>query len=149
MAPRCHTMRAQLCPTLRPHGLQPSRLLCPWDSPGKNPAAGCHALLQGIFPAQVSNHVSAVSCVHYTQILYPLSHQGNGHVTFKHTHFCCEEILQINTKIQKTSEPMYPPKFHSRGHCAIFFAEKKFKVFQTHTILPALSPIPKSPPSQS
>ena len=30
----------------------PTRLLCPWDSPGKNTGVGCHALLQGIFPAQ-------------------------------------------------------------------------------------------------
>jgi len=28
------------------------RLLCPWDSPGKNAGVGCHALLQGIFPTQ-------------------------------------------------------------------------------------------------
>ena len=35
--------------SLRPHGLQPARLLCPWDSPGKNIGVGCHALLQGIF----------------------------------------------------------------------------------------------------
>ena len=26
----------------RPHGLQPARLLCPWDSPGKNTGVGCH-----------------------------------------------------------------------------------------------------------
>ena len=26
--------------------------ICPWDSPGKNTAVGCHALLQGIFPTQ-------------------------------------------------------------------------------------------------
>ena len=32
--------------SLRPHGLQPTRLLCPWDSPGKNPGVGCHFLLQ-------------------------------------------------------------------------------------------------------
>ena len=32
-----------------------ARLLCPWDSPGRNTGAGCHALLQGIFPAQGSN----------------------------------------------------------------------------------------------
>ena len=32
-----------------------SRLLCPWDSPGKNTAVGCHALLQGIFLTQGSN----------------------------------------------------------------------------------------------
>ena len=31
------------------HGLQPARLLCPWDSPGRNTGVGCHALLQGIF----------------------------------------------------------------------------------------------------
>ena len=36
--------------SLRPHRLQPARLLCPWDSPGKNTGVGCHALLQGIFP---------------------------------------------------------------------------------------------------
>ena len=36
----------QSCPTLRPHGLEPTRLLCPWDSPGKNTGVGCHFLLQ-------------------------------------------------------------------------------------------------------
>ena len=36
----------QLCPTLlQPHGLQPTRLLCPWSSPGKNTGVGCHFLL--------------------------------------------------------------------------------------------------------
>ena len=33
---RCSCQLAPSCPTLRPHGLQPARLLCPWDSPGKN-----------------------------------------------------------------------------------------------------------------
>ena len=40
---------------LQPHGLQSTRLLCSWDSPGKNSGVGCHALLQGIFPTQGSN----------------------------------------------------------------------------------------------
>ena len=31
----------------RPHGLQPTRLLCPWDFPGKSTGVGCHFLLQG------------------------------------------------------------------------------------------------------
>ena len=39
----------QSCPTLQPHGLQPTRLLCPWDFPGKDTGMGCHFLLQGIF----------------------------------------------------------------------------------------------------
>ena len=33
--------------SLRLHGLYPTRLLCPWDSPGKNTGVGCHFLLQG------------------------------------------------------------------------------------------------------
>ena len=37
---------------LRRHGLQPVRLLCPWGFPGKSAGAGCHFLLQGIFPTQ-------------------------------------------------------------------------------------------------
>ena len=41
--------------SLRPHGLQPARLLCPWDFPGKNTRMGCHVLLRGIFPTQGSN----------------------------------------------------------------------------------------------
>ena len=28
-----------------PHGLQPTRLLCPWDSPSKSTGVGCHCLL--------------------------------------------------------------------------------------------------------
>ena len=31
------------------------RLLCPWDSPGRNAGVGCHSLLQGIFPTQWLN----------------------------------------------------------------------------------------------
>ena len=38
----------QSCHSVRPHGPQPARLLCPWDSPGKNTGEGCHALLQGM-----------------------------------------------------------------------------------------------------
>ena len=34
---------------LRPYGLEPTRLLCLWEFPGKNTGVGCHFLLQGIF----------------------------------------------------------------------------------------------------
>ena len=43
-----------------------ARLLCPWDSPGKNTGAGCHFLLQGIFLTQGLNP----SLPHCGQILY-------------------------------------------------------------------------------
>ena len=43
---------AQLCPTLRdPHGLQPTRLLCPWNFPGKSTGVGCHCLLRVLVTA--------------------------------------------------------------------------------------------------
>ena len=38
-----HFSHVWLCAT---HGLQPTRLLHPWDSPGKNTGVGCHFLLQ-------------------------------------------------------------------------------------------------------
>ena len=34
--------------SLRAHGLQPTKLLCPWDFLGKNTGVGCHFLLQGM-----------------------------------------------------------------------------------------------------
>ena len=46
----------------------PARLLCPWDSSGKNTIVGCHWLLQGIFPTQTSNP----GLLYHRQILYCL-----------------------------------------------------------------------------
>ena len=40
--PLCAAKLLQSCPTL----CDPTRLPCPWDSPGKNTGAGCHFLLQ-------------------------------------------------------------------------------------------------------
>ena len=47
-----------------------TRLLCSWDSPGKDTGVDCHFLLQGIFPAQGSNP----GLLHCRQTLYHLSH---------------------------------------------------------------------------
>ena len=49
------------------------RLLCWWDSPGKNIAVGCHASPQEISPTQRSNQ----GLPHCRCILYHLSHQGS------------------------------------------------------------------------
>ena len=54
--------------SLLPYGLKPFRLLCPWDSSGKNTGVGCHFLFQGIFPTQGSNP----GIPHCRQILYHL-----------------------------------------------------------------------------
>ena len=53
----------------QPHGLQPIRLLCPMDSPGKNTGEGCHFLFQGIFLTQGLNP-RLLHLLHCRQILY-------------------------------------------------------------------------------
>ena len=63
------------------YGLLPARLLCPWDSPGKNTRVGCHALLQGIFPTQESNSY-LLHLLHYRRVHYPLGHLGSPY-TYK------------------------------------------------------------------
>ena len=37
--------RTVMSDSSRPHGLQPTRLLRPWDFPGKSTGVGCHCLL--------------------------------------------------------------------------------------------------------
>ena len=76
LARRGVVLIAELCPTLcdPPWNVAPSgRLLCPWNSLGKNTGVGCHSLLQRIFLTQGSN-MGLLRC---RQILYRLSHQGN------------------------------------------------------------------------
>ena len=61
----------QLCPTL-----WLTRLLCPWDSPGKNTEVGGHFLLQGLDPRPgikpVSSAVNTQSPNHWTPREVPL-----------------------------------------------------------------------------
>ena len=52
----CVCVHTQSCPTLcDPMGYSPARLLCLWNFLGKNTGAGCHFLLQEIFPTQGLN----------------------------------------------------------------------------------------------
>ena len=62
--------------SLQPHGLQPARLLCPWNSLGKNTEMGCYFLLQGIFLTQGLNSC-LLHILHCRKILYRLSYQGS------------------------------------------------------------------------
>ena len=62
-----HSVRSN---SLWPHGLQPTRLLCPWHFPVKNTGVGSHSLLQGIFLTQGSNP----GLLHWKCILYHLRH---------------------------------------------------------------------------
>ena len=64
---------------VQPHGLQPSGLLCPWESPGKNTGIGCHALLQGIFPTQGLNSC-LLYLLHWQAGSLPLTPPGKPYI---------------------------------------------------------------------
>ena len=80
--------------SLQPHGLQPTRLLCPRDFPDKDTGVGCHFLFQGIFPTQGSNP----GLLHCRQILYQLSYKGDPCFTS-----CCAEMFSTFIKIKIAS----------------------------------------------
>ena len=67
----CQVKVAQWYLTLQPRGLEPARLLCPWDSPGKDIGVGSLSLIQGMLPTQVSNP----GLPHCRRIISCLSHQ--------------------------------------------------------------------------
>ena len=65
------------CPTpWQPQGLQPTRLLCPWDFPGRNTGVGCRFLLQGIFSTQRLTP-GLLHLLHWQADSLPLSHLGS------------------------------------------------------------------------
>ena len=84
--------------SLHPHGLQPARLLCSWDSPGKTTGVGCHFLLQGIFLTQGMN----LSILYHRWILYHLHHQGSQlRLDWKPKH-CVHVHLKSQTQISSS-----------------------------------------------
>ena len=55
------------------YGMQPVRLLCPWDFPGRDTRVGCQFLLQRIFPTQGSSPHLLL----WQEDSLPLSHLGS------------------------------------------------------------------------
>ena len=80
--------------SLQSCGLWSTRLLCPWDSPGKNTGVGSHSHVQRICPTQGSNP----RVLHWQTYSLPLSHLGSPHsLCLPHviTHYC--ESIDFNT----------------------------------------------------
>ena len=102
--------------SLQPHGLQPIRLLSPWDFPGKDTGVGCYFLLLGIFLTQGPN-----SCLLHGQLSsLLLSQQGspakkyNASQTWHSAYIVCEII----PKLPKSKVPVkgWVQKVLSRGY---------------------------------
>ena len=71
-------MLSRVC--LRPYSLQPARLLCQWDFPGKNTGVGCHfpSFLQGIFLIQRLSPC-LLHLLHWQVDSLPLNHLGKNY----------------------------------------------------------------------
>ena len=85
--------------SLQPHGLWPTRLLCPWNFPGKKTGVGGHFLLQGSFLTQGWN----LHLLHWQVDSTPLSHLGSPGLPnsikttwFNHSVFSSDET-HLNT----------------------------------------------------
>ena len=78
------SMRASLG-SPRPCGLQPARLLCPWDSPGKHTWVGCRDLLQRLSPDPGVEPLSLMSPA-LAGTFFTASSAGNLHRVHKYSH---------------------------------------------------------------
>ena len=105
--------------SLRPHGLWPTRLLSPWNFPGKSTGVGCHFLLQGIFPTQELNP----GLPHCRQTLYHLSHQGSPipkkgntkECSNYHTIALISHASKVMLKILQTRLQQYVNRVHAQS----------------------------------
>ena len=78
---------------LQLHGLKPTRLLCPWDSPGKNTGVVCDSFQYRIFLTQGSN----LGLLHCRQILYCLNHQRS--LIFNHYSYTFYESTRYESRV--------------------------------------------------
>ena len=53
----------------RPHGLQPTRLLHPWEFPGKSTGVGCHCLLQILLYTSVYIYIYTYTYIYILNII--------------------------------------------------------------------------------
>ena len=110
--------------SLRPRGLQPARLLCLWDSPGKNAGVGCHFLLQQMMKLRFKQS-EATQLVKKTKSAFESGSNSNVHLS----HF---PILPppISLRICKATgkhsvclnTPLYMKSFPPRHHYLFKFS---------------------------
>ena len=98
-----------LSDSLRHDGPQPTRLLCQWDSPGKDTRVHCHALLEGIFLTQGSS-LHLLHLLHWEVGCLP-------HGTFYHP------LLKFSFEMQSYRRPIRKNKY--RGHILIQLLEQR------------------------
>ena len=90
-----------------------TRLLCPWDSPGKNTGVGCHLLLQGVFMTQGSNlcllrwQVNSLPLNHLGKTIISYYYKTSSNIRISSRNFCSRSpspntfLFGASTKVSK------------------------------------------------
>ena len=77
--------RSVLSDSLRSYGLQPTRLLCPWDFSTQSTGVECHCLLRYTQHSLTNLHTTYIHTPHVHPPI-PLTHKGIPHPQSHHTH---------------------------------------------------------------
>ena len=100
--------------SVRPHRRQPTRLPCPWDSPGKNTGEGCHFLLQCM-----KGKVKVKSLSHVRLLVTPwtAAHQAPPSMGFSRQEYWC------GVPLPSPSSPGYLPNPRTEPRSPAFQAD--------------------------
>ena len=74
----------------RPHRLQPTRLLCPWDFPGKSTGVGCHCLLR-----KVSLYITKLLSKMIEAIYIPTNSYKSAQIKYIYSKLLITWLLQL------------------------------------------------------
>ena len=100
----CVCVCSEMPNSLLHYGLQPARLLCSWNFPGKNTGAGFHFLLQGIFLTQGSN----LHLLRWQVGSLPLYHLGSPIIRLVNIFRCGitgpNSIYEFSLQLKKTTQ---------------------------------------------
>ena len=106
----CCSLVTKSCLTLLlPRGLQPTRLLCSWDFPGRNTGMGCHFLLQGIFQIQGSN-------LHLLLGRWILYHGATREALHRISPFSCYMLSALNPVTWFVLQPILTHEWFVASH---------------------------------
>ena len=93
------------------------KLLCLWDSPGKNTGVGCHALLQGIFLTQGSN-LPLLKLLHCRRILY----RWAAREAYICAYYCLNFNKQRSWLLQNHHINSWAPQSQAWGNLTLMFS---------------------------
>ena len=112
--------------------LSPDRLLCPWNSPGKNTGLCSYSLLQGIFPTGTKPRSSTSQADSYH-----LSHQGSPRILEWVAYPFSRDLSDpgINQGLLKSRRIFYHLSYQGSPYILLCIYTK----YKTYTFFPILS----------